>query len=88
MQVLPRNATLLGVAPDQLSVPKLNILAGTRLLAILLRQYRGDLIAALVAYNARPRRLFAPLPENGETAPYVRRVIAHWRSFERCRENS
>ena len=33
--------------------PTKNILAGTRLLAILLRHYQGDLISALVAYNAR-----------------------------------
>jgi soluble lytic murein transglycosylase-like protein len=84
MQVLPRNAILLGVAPEELWVPKTNILAGTRLLAILLRHYQGDLVSALVGYNSRPRRLFAPLPENGETAPYVRAVLRRLRSFEKC----
>jgi soluble lytic murein transglycosylase-like protein len=84
MQVLPRNAQLLGVTPYDLWEPATNILAGARLLAILLRHYRGDVVSALVAYNARPRRLFAPLPENGETAPYVRAVLRCWRSFEKC----
>ena len=84
MQVLPRNAERLGVRSEELWVPRLNILAGTRLLAVLLRHYQGDVVSALVAYNARPRRVFAPLPENGETALYVRAVLEGWRRFERC----
>jgi soluble lytic murein transglycosylase-like protein len=84
MQVLPRNAALLRVPPEELWVPRTNILAGTRLLAILLRHYRGDVVSALVAYNARPRRRFASVPENGETATFVRRVLNAWRAAERC----
>jgi soluble lytic murein transglycosylase-like protein len=84
MQVLPRNAALLGVAPEELWVPRTNILAGTRLLAILLRHYRGDVVSALVAYNARPRKRFAPVPENGETEGYVRAIMRRWRESERC----
>src|SRR5262245_28692894 len=67
MQVLPRNARLVGLAPEDLWVAKLNIIAGTRLLAVLLQHYQGDVVSALVAYNARPQLLFAPVPENGET---------------------
>jgi len=84
MQVLPGNAGLLGALRAQLWEPGPNILAGTRLLAVLLRHYQGDVVSALVAYNARPRRVFAPLPENGETAPYVRAVFQEWRRLERC----
>ena len=84
MQVLPRNAILLGVAPEELWVPKTNILAGTRLLAVLLRHYRGDVVSALVAYNARPRKRFAPVPDNGETEGYVGAVMRRWRENERC----
>jgi hypothetical protein len=39
------------------------------------------LISSLVAYNARPRRLFAPLPRNGETPEYVRQVLRNYRAF-------
>jgi hypothetical protein len=46
-----------------------------RLLAVPLRHYEGDLISALAEYNARPRRLFAPLPQNGETPRYVLDVL-------------
>ncbi len=87
MQVLPQNAERLGVRPEDLWVPRLNILAGTRLLAVLLQHYEGDVVSALVAYNARPRRMFAPLPETGETALYVRRVLEDWRRFQRCEPN-
>ena len=82
MQVMPANATHLGVGLQELWAPKRNILAGTRLLAVLLRHYRGDVISALVAYNARPRRLFAPLPRNGETPEYVRHVLAYYEAYQ------
>jgi soluble lytic murein transglycosylase-like protein len=84
MQVLPSNAVRLGLAQEALWTPRDNILAGTRLLAVLLRHYQGDVISALVAYNARPRPRFAPLPDNGETPFYVRAVLRSWASFERC----
>jgi soluble lytic murein transglycosylase-like protein len=81
MQILPRTARRLGVGVGQLHQPRENIRAGVRLLAILLRHYRGDIISTLVAYNARPRRLFDRIPQNGETPVYVRRVLARIRSF-------
>ena len=82
MQVMPANARRLGVSPEGLWIPATNILAGVRLLAVLLRHYRGDVISALVAYNARPRPLHAPLPRNGETPPYVWRVLGFYRAYE------
>ena len=82
MQVMPANAARLGVGLQDLWDPTKNILAGTRLLAVLLRHYRGDVISALVAYNARPRRLFAPLPRNGETPEYVRHVLAYYEAYQ------
>lgn len=84
MQVLRSNARLLGFTPDGLWAPDNNIRAGTRLLAILLKHYQGDVISALVAYNARPRRRLAPLPENSETPAYVRAVLRFWAIFARC----
>ena len=83
MQVIPANAARLGVGLQELWDPTKNILAGTRLLAVLLRHYRGDVVSALVAYNARPRRLFAPLPRNGETPEYVRHVLAYYEAYQR-----
>jgi len=84
MQVMPWNARRLGFTPADLWEPRQNILAGTRLLAVLLRHYQGDVISTLVAYNAGPRRPFAPVPVNAETPGYVRGVRASWRLFHRC----
>jgi soluble lytic murein transglycosylase-like protein len=83
MQVLPSNAWRLGFAPQALWNPANNILAGTRLLAVLLKHYQGDVISALVAYNARPRRPLAATPDNGETLAYVRAVLHLWAICEK-----
>lgn len=84
MQVMPFNARQLGVTQAQLLTPATNILAGTRLLAVLLRYYRGDVVSTLVAFNAGPRPAGAPVPENGETPGYVKGVLASWRVLRRC----
>jgi soluble lytic murein transglycosylase-like protein len=80
MQLMPYTARRLGVAERDLFDPAKNILGGVRLLAVLLRHYDGDVISALVAYNARPRRVFARIPRNGETPTYVWRVLARARA--------
>ncbi|WP_242392151.1 lytic transglycosylase domain-containing protein [Anaeromyxobacter oryzisoli] len=81
MQLLPMTAAKVGVSREELFDPAKNILAGVRLLAVLLRHYRGDVISALVAYNARPRQLFAPIPRNGETPEYVKAVLAYYARY-------
>jgi soluble lytic murein transglycosylase-like protein len=83
MQLMPRTAAAVGVSPDSLWDPSQNILAGVRYLAVLLSHYKGDLISVLAAYNARPRRLFAPLPANGETPLYVLKVLGHYEQYQR-----
>jgi soluble lytic murein transglycosylase-like protein len=81
MQVMPFNAARVGLTAPQLWSPASNILAGTRLLAVLLQYYRGDLISALVAYNGRPQKAFAPPPRNGETPRYVSSVLRWFRRY-------
>jgi soluble lytic murein transglycosylase-like protein len=81
MQLMPATGAKAGVRRDELFVPGRNILAGTRLLAILLRHYRGDLVSTLVAYNAGARRPYAPVPQNGETPAYVARVLRYLERF-------
>ena len=83
MQLMPATAAKVGVRPEQLFDPQRNILAGTRLLAVLLRHYRGDVVSALVAYNAGARRPYAPVPQNGETPHYVWRVLWYFEHFGR-----
>lgn len=81
MQIMPRTAPRVGVRVHDLRRPRDNILAGVRLLAVLLRHYQGDIVSALVAYNARPRRLFAPIPQNGETPAYVVTVLRRCQAY-------
>ncbi len=88
MQVMPGTAVRVGVRPEDLFDPAQNIRAGVRLLAILLDHYRGDVISALVAYNARPRKLFAPIPRNGETPRYVWAVLAYYEWYSGRRWSS
>jgi len=83
MQVMPVNARKLGFSPEQLLDPRLNILAGVRLLAALLRHYEGDVIAALTAYNSGPKPKLAPIPVNGETPGYVLAILRYWRAYDR-----
>jgi soluble lytic murein transglycosylase-like protein len=83
MQVMPFNAERLGLKSEkELWVPRLNVLAGVRLLAALLRHYEGDVIAALVAYNSGPKARLAPVPANGETPDYVKNILALWKRLE------
>lgn len=85
MQVMPFNAERLGLKSEkELWVPRLNVLAGVRLLAALLRHYEGDVIAALVAYNSGPKAKLAPVPANGETPDYVKNILALWKRLEKA----
>jgi soluble lytic murein transglycosylase-like protein len=81
MQLMPYTARRVGIAERQLFDPSQNILGGVRLLAVLLRHYDGDVISTLVAYNARPRELYAPVPRNGETPGYIYRVLSRARAY-------
>jgi soluble lytic murein transglycosylase-like protein len=83
MQVMPFNASKVGLHETNLQIPRLNVLVGVRLLAVLLKHYDGDIVSALVAYNAGPQPKGAPIPANGETPAYVRCVLERMRSLER-----
>ena len=80
-QIMPFNASKLGIKARDLVNPRLNILAGVRLLAVLLKHYDGDVITALVAYNSGPKPI-GKVPSNGETPAYVVRILRFWRDYE------
>jgi soluble lytic murein transglycosylase-like protein len=80
MQLMPHTARRVGIPESELFNPRLNILGGVRLLAVLLRHYEGDVVSSLVAYNAGPRSPSAPLPRNRETPLYVWRTLSRARS--------
>lgn len=83
MQIMPATAVRLGTSPDHLFDPARNIGVGVHLLSGLLDQYDGDVISALVAYNAGPRGRVKQLPRNGETPEYVWRVLALYERYSR-----
>jgi hypothetical protein len=75
MQLMPQTASQLGVrnAFD----PRANVEGGTRYLRELLERYDFDLIKALAAYNAGPRRVeqYGGVPPYYETKTYVARIV-------------
>jgi hypothetical protein len=80
MQLMPQTALRLGVT-DSFD-PSANVEGGTRYLRELLEQYNFDLVKALAAYNAGPRRVdqYHGVPPYYETQAYVGRII---RDFNR-----
>jgi soluble lytic murein transglycosylase-like protein len=80
MQLMPGTALSLGVR-DAFDASA-NVEAGTRYLRELLMMYKGDLIKALAAYNAGPKRVdqYKGVPPYRETRAYVSRII---RDFNR-----
>jgi soluble lytic murein transglycosylase-like protein len=80
MQIMPQTAFQLGLrnAFD----PKDNVEGGTRYLRELLERYNFDLIKALAAYNAGPRRVeqYGGVPPYQETRAYIARIV---RDFNR-----
>jgi len=75
MQLMPDTASKLGV-PNAFD-PQANVEGGTRYLRELLERYDFDLIKALAAYNAGPRRVeqYGGLPPYYETHAYVARIV-------------
>ena len=75
MQLMPQTASQLGV-PNAFD-PQANVEGGTRYLRELLERYNFDLIKALAAYNAGPRRVeqYGGVPPYYETRAYVARIV-------------
>src|SRR5438874_1479832 len=80
MQLMPQTANQLGV--NNSFDPKDNVEGGTRYLRELLEQYNFDIVKALAAYNAGPKRVeqYRGVPPYYETRAYVARII---RDFNR-----
>jgi len=78
MQLMPDTASKLGVA--NAFDPQSNVSGGSRYLRELLEQYNFDLIKALAAYNAGPKRVeqYKGVPPYRETRAYVARIVREY----------
>ncbi len=75
MQLMPGTASKLGV--DDAFDPQSNVTGGSRYLRELLERYNFDLVKALAAYNAGPKRVeqYRGVPPFRETRAYVARIV-------------
>lgn len=64
--------------------PEQNVRAGVRYMRDLVKKYDGNVVMALGAYNAGPKRVSqnSGVPLYPETAKYVVSVLNHWRDFK------
>jgi soluble lytic murein transglycosylase-like protein len=75
MQLMPQTASQLGVANP--FDPNANVEGGTKYLRELLEKYNFDVVKALAAYNAGPKRVdrYRGVPPYYETQAYIARII-------------
>ena len=88
MQLVPATASGLGVDPDDLFNPKINIEAGTKYIRFLSDRYDGELKAVTAAYNAGPRRYEEGRRLPAETREYVRCVEKYFHRYSRQEESA
>lgn len=83
MQLMPETAVGLGVK-DPFD-PEQNVMGGSQYLADLLRQFDGNLVSALAAYNAGPGAVqkYGGVPPFEETQTYVQKVIGYLIEYQK-----
>lgn len=88
MQLMPDTASKLGV-PNAFD-PQANVEGGTKYLRELLERYNFDLIKALAAYNAGPRRVeqYGGVPPYHETRAYVARIVRDFNKKKIAEKNA
>ncbi len=80
-QVMPQTARLLGVEPELLWDPEVNLYSAAKYIRFLVDRYGNDLDKVLIAYNAGPAYVESDRPLPGETILYLERVKSTYRHF-------
>lgn len=88
MQLMPDTASQLGV-PDAFDA-QANVDGGAKYLRELLERYNFDLVKALAAYNAGPRRVeqYGGVPPYYETRAYVARIVKDFNKKKLAEKNA
>ena len=88
MQLMPGTASQLGV--NDAFDPQANVTGGSRYLRELLERYNFDLVKALAAYNAGPRRVeqYQGVPPFRETRAYVARIVHEYNTKKIAEEKA
>jgi soluble lytic murein transglycosylase-like protein len=88
MQLMPSTADALGV--DNAFDPQANVGGGSRYLRELLERYNFDLVKALAAYNAGPKRVeqYKGVPPFRETRAYVNRIVRDYNQKKLAQDRS
>lgn len=81
MQLMPGTARRYGVT--QILDPQQNVLAGSRYLRDLMRQFDGDVRLALAGYNAGENAVlkYGGIPPFAETQHYVQKVLQLYKAY-------
>lgn len=87
MQVMPANAGPLGMKIEDLNDPRMNIIAGVRILKENLDRYKGDAKLSAIAYNSRPV-VADRFAKNGDESLLPRETQNYWREVNNFRDLS
>jgi hypothetical protein len=87
MQVMPANATPLGMKVEDLNDVNMNIIAGIRILKENLDRYKGDAKLAAIAYNSRPV-VADRYAKHGDDSLLPRETQNYWREVNNFRDLS
>ena len=87
MQVMPANAEPLGMKIEDLNDPRMNIIAGVRILKENLDRYKGDAKLSAIAYNSRPI-VADRFAKHGDESLLPRETQNYWRDVNNFRDLS
>lgn len=87
MQVMPANAQPLGMKIEDLNDPRMNIIAGVRILKENLDRYKGDAKLSAIAYNSRPI-VADRFAKHGDESLLPRETQNYWREVNNFRDLS